>query len=367
MTAPRNDESIFPPSGDPRDLDLRGLFVDDHRDSSRSSVGARRDRRPARPARAQTPPTQRDSPRALRAAPPLAAAPERRPPSPEEQPSQARARAHRREPGLLSRGAILDKYRIEALLGTGGFAAVYRATHLLLRLPVAIKLLRPRVLATHPGIAGQLLEEARYAARIKHPNVVRIHDVTHTEEITYIVMELIEGSSLAKQIDTSGPLAPERVVSIAIDVAEGLRAGLDEGLIHRDIKPANILVPTSGPARIVDFGLAHAASLDGGEPSDSGSGQLVGTRGYMAPEQARHPRRVDFRADVYALGVTLFQALTGVGPYGPRSDAEPWKRVPSALAPIVRRMMAPCPGDRPTSYDALLASLRQAEAALLRR
>ena len=307
-----------------RDPDLFGLFVEDRSPEAR--------RRPA---------------------PPFSTS-QRRPPRASER-------------GPLARGAILDKYRIEALVGTGGFAAVYRATHLLLRVPVAIKLLRPRVLSRDPSVARQLLEEARYAARINHPNVVRIQDVTHTDEITYIVMELIDGVSLAKAIESAGRLPAADIVSIAIDVVEGLRAGLEEGLIHRDIKPANILLTRNGRARIVDFGLAHATSIQSSDDEPLYAGQIVGTRGYMAPEQARNPRRVDFRADVYALGITMCQALTGVAPYAHRGEADIVRNVPAALSPLLRRMIAPCPSDRPSSYEALLAALRHALHAFQRR
>ena len=302
-----------------RDPDLFGLFIDDRRPAPRLAFATARPTREAKPER-----------------------------------------------GPLARGAILDKYRIEALVGTGGFAAVYRATHLLLRMPVAIKLLRPRVLLRDPGIARQLLEEARYAARINHANVVRIHDVTHTDAITYIVMEYIDGPSLAKAIESAGRLPPADVLTVAIDVVEGLRAGLEEGLIHRDIKPANILLTQGGRARIVDFGLAHAGSLPPSNEEAPFDGQVVGTRGYMAPEQARNPRRVDFRADVYALGITLCQALTGVAPYAHRSCLEIVRNVPAALSPLLRRMIAPCPSDRPSSYEALLGALKHASHAFPR-
>ncbi len=265
--------------------------------------------------------------------------------------------ASRGERGLLARGTVLDKYRIDGVLGTGGFAVVYRATHELLQVPVAIKLLRPRVLSREPNVARLLLEEARYAARISHPNVVRVHDVTHTEAITYIVMEYIEGRSLSATLERTGPLAPAEALSVAIDVAEGLKAGLQVGLIHRDIKPANILLPRGG-ARIVDFGLALAGSAFG--RSEATTSQVVGTRGYMAPEQARTPSRVDFRADVYSLGVTLCQALTGASPHARRSDGDLLRDVPRKLEPLLRKMLASTPEGRPSSYDALLTMLRLA-------
>ncbi|HEY2516302.1 MAG TPA: serine/threonine-protein kinase [Polyangiaceae bacterium] len=332
MAGTNRSSSIAPPPPSSRDVDLSGLFVGDRRDGP-----------PRREVRA---------PSSMRRSTP--------------EPTSRRRAAER---ALLARGTVIDKYRIEALIGTGGFAAVYRATHLLLRVPVAIKLLRPRVLSRDPRIARHLVEEARYAARIDHPNVVRIHDVTHTDEITYIVMELIDGSSLARMIEERGPIPPAEVASIAIDVAEGLRAGLEAGLIHRDIKPANILVSRGGKARIVDFGLAYAGSLDTGESGDmvpGRPGQIVGTRGYMAPEQVRDPRRVDFRSDVYSLGVTLCEALTGGSVRSRRGDAELLRTVPLALGPLVRRMISAAPEDRPTSYDSLLSGLEQAARALRR-
>src|SRR5262245_51226892 len=142
----------------------------------------------------------------------------------------ARIRQRAAAQATLRPGAILDKYRIEELLGIGGFAVVYRATHLLLRVPVALKLLRGDVVAPRPNLAAQLLQEARFAARINHPTVVKVHDVTHTEHITYIVMEFIQGTSLARFIDERSHLAPSMVARIGLDVAGGLAAGLAQGL-----------------------------------------------------------------------------------------------------------------------------------------
>jgi serine/threonine protein kinase len=265
------------------------------------------------------------------------------------------------EVGLLQSGAILDKYRVEELLGTGGFAAVYRATHLLLHIPVAVKLLRPRVLVRNPGIAEQLLQEARYVARIDHPNVVRIHDVTHTPDITFIVMEYIEGLSLARQLSTAGPMRPADALRIGAEVAEGLRAGLEQGLIHRDVKPANILLPRNGCAKLVDFGLAHAWR-SGADFSAFASEPAVGTRGYMAPEQARASGRVDFRADVYALGVTLLQAMTGRSRHERTPLAELLANVPRDAARLVGRMLSEGPEERATSYAELVKELRACAA-----
>jgi len=268
----------------------------------------------------------------------------------------ARRRARRHEQGTLRPGAILDKYRIEELLGVGGFAVVYRATHMLLRVPVALKLLRADVVARRPSLAAQLLQEARFAARIDHPNVVKVFDVTHTEHITYIVMEFIRGVSLSRLIDERGQLPPAMVVRLGVDVAAGLAAGLDQGLIHRDIKPANILLTAAGTARIVDLGLANPVD-PGQDDGPLRNAALVGTRGYMSPEQIREPRSVDFRSDIYSLGVTLREAATGVSPSSRNRDVV--ARAPTAeLDRLLSWMVAPDPDDRPGSYGELQEALR---------
>ena len=304
--------------------------------------------------------------------------------------SERRLRERARlEPDLPEIGSILDKYRIEELLGRGAFAVVYRATHLLLRTAVAVKLLRPRVIQKDPMFARLLCEEARYAARIDHPNVVRVHDVTHTPEITYVVMEFIDGSTLARVIEKNGFLPAGRVLRIALDIARGLRAGHEQGLIHRDIKPANVLVARSGIARIVDLGLAHPFTSDAA-PSSSGALSssssfssaniaappavasrlpVVGTPAYMAPEQSLNPQDVDFRADMYSLGVTMFHAAVGDIPFRARDAArciglhrtQPVPRpesmnpaVPQILADLIVEMMSKSPSGRPVSYDVLI-------------
>jgi serine/threonine protein kinase len=293
---------------------------------------------------------------------------------------RAPARRRRRRSGddeLLPRGAIIDKYCLDRVLGRGGFAVVYRATHLLLGSPVAIKLLRPRVLARQPGLAALLCQEARFAARINHPNVVRVHDVTHTDRITYVVMEYIEGRSLAETIQQSGRLPASEVVRVGLGAAAGLRAGLAQGLIHRDIKPANVLLAADGAVKIVDLGLAHASDPEEAEPEPRATGgrpTVVGTYGYMSPEQAVDPQKVDFRSDIYALGVTLYEAATGSLPFPARDPARsvelhrhhpvppPESRVPGlppALCQLLVWMLAKRAEERPPSYPALETALRR--------
>jgi serine/threonine-protein kinase len=282
-------------------------------------------------------------------------------------------------PGI---GAIIDKYRLEEMVGKGGFAAVYRATHLLLNMPVAIKLLRPKAIRKQPRLAELLCEEAKFAARINHPNVVRIYDVTHTDNITFVVMEFIEGGTLSRAIEAKGRLSPRTTLKVGLDVTAGLNAGLEQGLIHRDIKPSNILFAKNGVAKIVDLGLAQPT----GEGQASASGKeryrkmtVVGTPGYMAPEQGMDPTAVDFRADIYSLGVTLYQASVGKPPFPIKDPAKAIQmhredpvpapdrfvaEFPRPLSRLLLWMLAKTPAERPSSYDELTRAMTEAMAAL---
>jgi serine/threonine protein kinase len=271
-------------------------------------------------------------------------------------------------------GSVIDKYRIEQLLGTGGFAAVYRATHLLLRIPVALKLLKPKVLQQRPRLAELLCEEASFAAQLNHPNVVRVFDVTHTAKITYIVMEYIEGEALVQAMKRDGRLRPLAALRVGLDVTRGLRAAYEQGLIHRDIKPANILVTKKGTAKIVDLGLAQHQNERGREDAKL----VVGTPLYMAPEQAARPEEVDFRADVYSLGATLYHLVTGQPPF---DDDDPMKvlamhqtqalRPPEEIVPgipfdLSRMLVWMLQKDRAArpDYDQLIAGLEEAHKAV---
>jgi serine/threonine-protein kinase len=295
--------------------------------------------------------------------------------------SEGRSRRPLHDGELPEVGAIIDKYRIEEVIGQGGFAVVYRATHLLLHMPVAMKLLRPKVTRRRPTLPMALCEEARFAAQINHPNVVRVFDVTHTPKITYIVMEYIEGVTLAKSIKHNGALDLGTVLRVGLDVTAGLQAGREKGLIHRDIKPANILLARTGQTKIVDLGLAlsNSSGLPMVEGGALGRLSMVGTPGYMAPEQAANPETVDFRADIYSLGVSLYHAAVGVPPF-PLEDrarcielhrTEPVPSperfspgFPQAVSRLLLWMLAKNPADRPGSYDTLTQELRTALDAL---
>jgi serine/threonine protein kinase len=272
---------------------------------------------------------------------------------------------------------IIDKYRIEEELGHGGFAVVYRATHQLMRTPVAIKLLYPWVLDRHPHLADQLCEEARFTSLIDHRNVVRVHDVTTDARWTYIVMEYIDGMSFG-QWCTRHPGDLVNVLKVAIHVCAGLSAALDQGLIHRDIKPGNILISRTGQAKLVDFGLARRETAQRPRDTESGmrrSGSSTGgTPAYIAPEQITDFDTADFRADIYSLGATLYHAVTGRPPFVGSDPLETLRAhlhdepmdprslrpdLPPALATLLLRMLAKRPDDRPGSYDELTNELKR--------
>jgi serine/threonine-protein kinase len=271
-----------------------------------------------------------------------------------------RAWAFQLEPELPPLGAVIEKYRLQEIIGIGGFAAVYRARHLLLETDVALKLLRPSVVRHRPRLPRLLCEEARLAARIRHPNVVRVLDVTHTEQLTHLVMELIDGPDLAVMMRRRSRLPAKMVLKIVDHVVAGLAAGLREGLIHRDIKPSNILLTSSGITKIVDFGLARSTS--------EASTQVVGTADYMSPEQLDRPAEVDFRSDLYSLGVTAYQALLGRLPFAVADGLVPPAAVdaslPAPVSDLVMWLLERDPRSRPESHDALRDAIGACRRAL---
>jgi len=271
-----------------------------------------------------------------------------------------------KEPELPELGAVLDKYRLEAVLGIGGFGVVYRARHMLLDTHVAIKLMRPSVAKLRPMLPRLLREEARFAARIDHKHVVRVLDV-ESSELTYIVMEYIDGPDLAVMIKRRGALPSKMVVRIIRHVTEALTAGLEENVIHRDVKPSNIMLTRDGVTKLTDFGLARSSSS---AIDDLGARGVVGTAGYMSPEQLQRPNDVDFRTDIYSLGVTAYQALAGRLPFTDSAvqravDTHAFEPPPplppnihAGLRDLVMWMLAADRDRRPSSYDALDAAAR---------
>lgn len=254
---------------------------------------------------------------------------------------------------------LADRYQIEGLIAEGGHGQVYRAFDQELQRLVAIKVARRRNVP-----AEDLLEEARRVARLRHPGIVAVHDVGRHEGMLFVVSDLIEGKSLA---EAERPSLSESV-SIVGQVAEALHFAHQQGFVHRDIKPGNILLDAEGRPLITDFGIATTT-----EELGDGRATSVGTLPYMAPEQvAGEAQLIDRRTDIYALGVVLYELLTGRLPYQARtptalreqilfrSPARIGQSLPEALEAVCLKSLAKHPADRYATAEDLAVELRAA-------
>jgi serine/threonine-protein kinase len=217
---------------------------------------------------------------------------------------------------MLEPGAIVGgRYRLDAVIGRGGMATVHRAWDLRLARPVAVKVLRPEILAD-PDLALRFRREAHAATVLRHQNVVACLDTGTVGESPYLVMELVEGEDLATRLKRGTPIPPREAVAIAADVARGLAIAHARGIVHRDVKPGNILLATDGRTMITDFGVARLAA----EAEATIPGTTLGSVHYFSPEQARGAATTP-ASDVYSLGLVLFEMLTGTRPFGGDSPA----------------------------------------------
>lgn len=202
-----------------------------------------------------------------------------------------------------------DRYNVRSPIGEGAFSVTYRAVDTALQRDVAIKVLREQY-ASHEGFDSRFEREARAAARISHPNVIPVYDYGRQEHLPFIVMQYVDGPNLKEYVRDEGPLAVEEALSFARQILDGLAAIHDEGIVHRDVKPQNVLIDTGLQAKITDFGVAFVAV----DPGLTETGMAVGTAAYMAPEQASG-EQVGPGADLYAVGVILYEMLTGRLPF----------------------------------------------------
>src|SRR4051795_1968019 len=201
------------------------------------------------------------------------------------------------------------RYEIQREIARGGMAEVYLARDQSLNRPVALKALFPEF-AREPSFVERFRREAQAAANLNHPNIVSIYDWGQESGTYFIVMEYVEGRSLRELIQSEGAIEPGQAADIAAEIASALAFAHRSGVVHRDVKPGNVLLTDSGTVKVTDFGIARAGTSDG----LTQTGSVMGTATYFSPEQAQG-LPVDGRSDVYALGVVLYEMVTGVAPF----------------------------------------------------
>jgi serine/threonine protein kinase len=263
-------------------------------------------------------------------------------------------------PGVLPVGRRIGGFEVQGLLGVGGMGEVYRARDTRLGRDVAIKIV-PRAFKDDPGRLARFEREARVLASLNHPHIGAIYGLEEADDVTALVMELVDGDDLSQRI-ARGAIPIAEALAIARQIAEALEAAHEQGVIHRDLKPANIKVRPDGAVKVLDFGLAKAldpTSASSAEmmnsptftPPSTMMGTIIGTAAYMAPEQARG-KAVDRRADIWAFGVVVYEMLTGRRPFdgddfsttlaSVLKDDVRWQALPANLPAPAHRMLRRC-------------------------
>jgi serine/threonine protein kinase len=271
--------------------------------------------------------------------------------------------------GAFPPGMVLGgRYDIVSVLGTGGMGVVYRAHDRELGEDVAVKTIRREMLTADAVAAERFKSEIRLARRISHRNVVRTHDLGDADGHLFVTMELVQGLTVRELLTTRGKLGVASTLALARQFAEALAVAHEAGVIHRDVKPENALIDGDGVLKVMDFGIARLAEATS---SRTQAGMVVGTPTYMSPEQLVG-EEIDRRADLYSLGVVMYECLTGHAPFTAPSpvaliarvlttEAEPPARrnsdVPPALSALVMRLLAKSPAERPASATILMEQL----------
>jgi CheY-like chemotaxis protein len=285
------------------------------------------------------------------------------------------ARVSKEMPALLDGGALetggrfAERYEIRGTVGKGGMGTVYRAYDRELDEEVAIKTLRPELM-TDQSLIERFKSEIRLARRISHRNVVRTHDFGEWRGVYYLTMEYVEGIMVRDLIDVRGPLHAPSALAIATQLADSLAVAHEQGIIHRDIKPQNLLLDADGVLKVMDFGIARLAERTSALTE---TGLVVGTPAYMSPEQLLS-EPIDGRSDLYAVGVVLYECLTGRLPFDGGSPVSLIAKVlsqepdapitltpdmPPALSALILRLLAKRPDDRVQTATELAGLLRQ--------
>ena len=282
------------------------------------------------------------------------------------------------------------RYYVEKKIGEGGMGVVFAARHAVIERPLAIKVLKREVMRDTATIR-RFIQEAKAASRIGHPNIVDVTDFDTTPDgLTYSVMEYIAGITLGHAIRHNAPFPPYRAIRVAAQIARALGAAHDHGIVHRDLKPENVfLIDRDGRpdfVKIVDFGIAKVSPVEGSkgplEPRLTRAGSVFGTPEYMAPEQAAGRGDTDGRVDIYALGIIMYEMLTGkvphrgdttvrtlamqmLDPIEPLTKARPDLQIPPALDAVVMHALAKKREDRYQKMSELLAALEQVQKEIL--
>ncbi len=268
-------------------------------------------------------------------------------------------------------GTTLHGYEIGALLGRGTMGAVHRARRIADGAQLAVKILYPE-LAIRSDLIRRFQREARALMRLEHPQIVRIHELFEAEGVFCIAMEYLPGGSLHDTLRRCGKLSEVHAASLMRQLAEGLSAAAEAGIVHRDIKPGNLLLDLKGRLKITDFGVAKAWQAESGTDL-TGAGDAMGSPGYISPEQWNDCRSVDPRSDLYSLGCALFELLTGRLPFNGPGAAEfmeqhlcnplPDFEASPAMRAIVERLLRKDPDERFQTAAALARSLAAWEDA----
>ena len=280
-------------------------------------------------------------------------------------------------------GTRFGPYEIISPLGAGGMGEVYRARDTRLGREVAIKVLAPQTSAD-PKALARFEQEARVVAALSHANLVAIHDVGNVDGVMFAVMELLEGSTLRDRL-AAAEVGVVRAVDWALQIAQGLAAAHERGIVHRDLKPENVFITQDGNVKILDFGLARRSPLEAERrptpsPTLTGAGMVLGTVGYLSPEQARGVP-ADHRSDIFAFGVVFYEMVTGKRAFEretqpetmaavlrdePPAIAECGRKVSSEVEEIIRHCLEKEPGERFRTARDLVFALRLAERAIAR-
>jgi serine/threonine protein kinase len=291
--------------------------------------------------------------------------------------------------GELVTGAVIaGRFHLDRRIGEGGMGVVWAATHLVTRKPVALKMLKPER-AADPALRQRFIREARAVCAVQHPNIVEIHDVLETEDGSPVmVMDLLHGESLGQRLDRETRLPPTEVARLILPVVSAVGTAHASGVVHRDLKPDNIFLAEEGDdtlsVKVLDFGIAKVLATETDAAATgglTGTGAMLGTPYYMAPEQIFGERDIDHRADIWAIGVILYECLSGRRPTQADNIGQILKiittdgiapldlvapDVPVDLARLVRRMLTRDRAARPQSLGEVQATLRRFTDAAVR-